>query len=174
MKARCIVAATMVVLGGCTAPLDIQKSSRAVASVAGLASPSQIQFIAYCDFGDVPPGSKHPEKDGGNGLILLTNDSLILLDGTLPNVTIQKRIKYGEIEGVDVQHVIRAYQLQIIRRDVITVMVITKNKALIDQAGTNRAAQLLREHGVPAWKSPRYFQPKIPPPTIIPIPIPIP
>jgi hypothetical protein len=160
-----------VAIAGCAAPLDVQKSSKSAASIVGLAAPSQIEFIAYCDFGDVPPGGKHPEKNGGNGLILLTNDSLLLLSGDLPSATVQRRINYREIDGTDVQHMIRAYQLQVIRGDVITVMTITKNKALIDQAATKHAADILRQHGVPAWKSPRYFQPKIPPPDFIFIPI---
>ena len=159
-------------LGGCATPLDIHESSRSAASVVGVTA-SQIQFIGYCDFGDVPPGGKHPEQNGGNGLIVLTNDSVFLLTGELPNATVKRRIRYRDINGVDVRHMIRAYQLQIIRGDIITVMVITKNKALIDHAGTERAAEILRQHGVPAWQSPRYYSPKIPPPEFIPIPIPI-
>ena len=156
---------------GCAAPLDVQKSSVLAASVAGLASPSQIEFIAYCDFGDVPPGGKHPENNTGNGLIVLTQDALVLLNGDLPNVTVRQRINYRQIDGVDVRHMIRAYQLQIRRGDVITVMVLTKNKALIDSAITKHAAEILRHHGVPAWESPHYFLPKIPPPKVIFIPV---
>src|SRR5712691_3533090 len=157
-------------LGGCAAPLDVHKSSSSAASVIGVPV-SQIQFVGYCDFGDVPPGGKHPEQNGGNGLIVLTNDSIFLLTGELPNTTVKRKIRYREINGVDVRHILRARQLQVLKGDIITVMVITKNKALIDQAGTDRVAQILREHGVPAWKSEKYYQPKIPPPDFILIPV---
>jgi hypothetical protein len=168
------IVAVMLTLSACAAPLDVQKSSASAAPVVGVPA-SQIQFIAYCDFGDVPPGEKHPGQNGGNGLIVLTNDSIYLLQGSeLPIAKVKRRIRYREIDGVDVRHMIRAYQLQLSRGDIITVMVITKNKALIDRELTERAAEILREHGVPSWRSPKYYAPKIPPPTVIPIPIPIP
>ena len=159
--------------GACAAQLDIPKTIAPAAALVGV-PPSQVEFVAYCDFGDVPPGEKHPGENGGNGLIVLTNDSIYLLQGDLPTATVKRRIRYRELNGVDVRHMIRAYQLQVLRRDIITVMVITKNKALIDRGLTERAAEILRQHGVRSWQSPRYFAPKIPPPTIIPIPIPVP
>lgn len=162
--------ALVFTVGGCTPFLDTQKSSAPAASVVGVPS-TQIRFMGYCVFGDVPPGGKHIESNSDTGLIVLTNDSIFLLAGDLSNATVRRRIKYKEIDGVDARHFLRACQLQIVRGDIVTVMEITKNKALLDQAGTDRAAAILREHGVPAWKSLRYYQPKIPPPNIIFVPI---
>lgn len=167
------MAIAMAGLGGCAEPLDVRQASSSAASIVGTPA-SQIEFIGYADFGDVPPGGKHPEQNGGNGWIVLTNNSMFLLNGgDFADAKVKRRIKYTEIGGVDVKHVIRAYQLQVIRGNVITVVVITKNKALIDEAGTKRAAEILQQHGVPAWKSEHYYQPKIPPPDVILIPVPI-
>jgi hypothetical protein len=157
--------ALALTIAGCATPMSVEKSGGSVASVIGVPI-SQIKFIGYCQWGDVPPGGKHPESNGGQGSIVLTDDSVFLLAGDLPNETVKRRIRYMEINGVDVRHILRARQLQILKGDIVTVMVITKNKVLIDQAGTDRVAQILREHGVPAWKSERYYQPKIPPPDL--------
>ena len=72
---------------------------------------------------------------------------------------------------MDVEQILRVYQLQILQKDVVVVMEITKNKAMIDGAGTNRAAQILREHGVPSFRAKKYYRPKIKPPEIIFVPI---
>jgi hypothetical protein len=156
-------------LGGCATPLTVQKNGGDVASIIDVPS-SQIKFIGYCQWGDVPPGGKN-WGNGGQGLIVLTNDSIFLLKGDLPGATVQRKIKYKEISGVDVKHIIRAYQLQIMHKDVVVVMEITKNKAMIDQAGTERAAQILRERGVPSFEGKKYYRPRIPPPDFIFIPI---
>lgn len=154
-------------LGGCAAPLNVQTSTGNAASVIGVPAP-QIRFISYCGWGTVLVGGKYPEG-GGDGLIVLTNDSIILLQGD-PALMVRRKIKYKEIDGVDVRHFGRARQLQILLKDVITLMEITKNKALVDQEGTERAAQILRDHGVPPFKSTKYYRPKIPIPTFIYIP----
>jgi hypothetical protein len=156
-------------LGGCATPLSVQKSGGDVASIIGVPS-SQIKFVGYCGWGDVPPGGKNI-GEGGQGLIVLTNDSVILLKGDLPAVTVERKIKYKEMSGVDAKHFIRACQLQILQKDVVVVMEITKNKAMIDQAGTDRAAQILREHGVPSFKAKKYYRPRIQPPNFIFIPM---
>lgn len=164
------LAAGALLLGGCASPLNVEKSGGSAASIIGVPS-SQIRFMGYCNFGDALPGNKHIQMNTGQGLIVLTNDSLVLLAGDLPNANIDRKIKYKEIGGVDVRHFGRARQLQIIRGRTITVMEITKNKAMVDQEGTERAAEILRQHGVPAWKSERYYLPKSKIPIIIPIPI---
>jgi hypothetical protein len=156
-------------LGGCATPLSVRDNGSSVASLIGIPA-SQIKFVGYCGWGEVPPGGKNPGP-GGQGLIVLTNDSVVLLNGDLPSATVQRKIKYKEISGVDVKHFIRACQLQILQKDVVVVMEITKNKAMIDQAGSERAAQILREHGVPSFESKKYYRPRISPPTFIFIPI---
>jgi hypothetical protein len=156
-------------LGGCATPLNVQKSGGDVASIIGVPS-AQIKFIGYCGWGDVRAGGKNQEG-GGQGLIVLTDDSIILLKGDLPAATVQRKIKYKEISGVDVRHFIRARQLQILQKDVVVVMEITKNKAMVDQAGTERAAQILRGHGVLPFKGKKYYRPRIRPPLIIFIPV---
>lgn len=150
--------------------MNIEKSGGDAAAIIGVPS-SQIQFIGYCGFGDVPPGGNHVESGGGQGLIVLTNDSIFLLAGDLPNASVRQRIKYKEIGGVDVRHFGRACQLQILKGNIVVVMEITKNKAMIDQKGSERARQILRQHGVPDWKSAKYYLPKPKIPIIIPIPI---
>jgi hypothetical protein len=157
-------------LSGCATPLNVQKSGASAAASVGVPS-SQIKFIGYCGFGDVPPGGNHVESNGGQGLIILTGDSLVLLAGDLPNATVRQRIKYQDIGGVDVRHFGRARQLQILKGNVVVVMEITKNKAMIDQAGTDRAAEILRQHGVPQWQGKKYYLPKRKIPIIIPVPI---
>jgi hypothetical protein len=157
-------------LGGCATPLNVEKNGGSAASLIGVPS-SQIKFIDYCGFGDVPPDGKHIESNYGQGLIVLTSDSLVLLSGDLPNASVRQRIKYKDIGGVDVRHFGRARQLQILKGNVVVVMEITKNKAMIDQEGSDRAAGILRQHGVPHWQSKRYYLPKQKIPIFIPIPI---
>jgi hypothetical protein len=165
-------AAAALALSGCATPLNVEKNGGSAAAIIGVPS-SQIQFIGYCGFGDVPPGRNHVEPGSGNGqgLIVLTNDSVFLLAGDLPNASIKQRIKYKDISGVDVRHFGRARQLEILKGNVIVVMEITKNNAMVDQEGTERAAQILRQHGVPQWQSKKYYLPKPKIPIIIPIPI---
>lgn len=172
MRSRIVsaLAAGAFTLAGCATPLKIEKSGGDAAAIIGVPS-SQIKFIGYCGFGEVPPGGNHTESGGGQGLIVLTADSIFLLAGDLPNAAVRQRIRYKEIGGVDVKHFGRARQLQILKGNAVVVMEITKNKALIDQEGSDRAAQILREHGVPAWKSQKYYLPKRSFPIIIPIPI---
>jgi hypothetical protein len=165
-----VLAAGAFALAGCATPLNVEQSGGSAASIVGVPA-SQIKFVGYCGFGDVAPGANHVESNSGQGLIVLTNDSLFLLSGDLPNASVRQRIKYKEIGGVDVRHFGRARQLQILKGNVIVVMEITKNKAMVDQEGTDRAAQILREHGVPEWKSLKYYMPKPKIPIIIPIPI---
>jgi hypothetical protein len=156
-------------LGSCATPLSVQKSGGDIASVINV-SPAQIKFMGYCQWGEVPPGAKNTSA-GGQGLIVLTNDSICLLKGDLPAATIGRKIRYKEISGVSVKQILRAYQLQILQKDVVVVMEITKNKAMIDGAGTKRAAQILWEYGVPSFQAKKYYRPKIPPPEFIFIPI---
>ena len=171
---RCLFPAALVAsilaLGGCATPLNIERSSDSAASIIGVPS-SQIKFIGYCGFGDVPPGGNHVESNGGQGLIVLTSDSVVLMAGDLPNASAVQRIKYKDIGGVDVRRFGRARQLQILKGSVVVVMEITKNKAMVDQEGTDRASQILRQHGVPQWQSKKYYLPKPKIPIIIPIPI---
>lgn len=165
-----VSAVGVLLLSGCATPLNVQKSGASAAEIVGVPA-SQIKFIGYCGFGEVPPGGNHVELNGGQGLIVLTGDSLVLLAGDLPNATVRQRIKYKDISGVDVRHFGRARQLQILKGNVVVVMEITKNKAMVDQAGTDRAADILRQHGVPQWQSKKYYLPKPKIPIIIPIPI---
>jgi hypothetical protein len=171
---RCLLLAALgagvLAVGGCATPLNVEKNGGSAAAIVGV-SQSQIRFIGYCGFGDVPPGGNHVESNGGQGLIVLTEDSLVLMAGELPNASVRQRIKYKDIGGVDVKHFGRARQLQILKGNVVVVMEITKNKAMIDQEGTDRAAQILRQHGVPQWQSKKYYLPKPQIPIIIPIPI---
>jgi hypothetical protein len=171
---RCLLlsalAGGVLALGGCATPLTVEKSGGSAAAIVGVPS-SQIKFIGYCGFGDVPLGGNHTESNGGQGLIVLTDDSLVLLAGELPNAAVRQRIKYKDIGGVDVRRFGRARQLQILKGNVVVVMEITKNKAMIDQEGSDRAAQILRQRGVPQWQSKRYYLPKRKIPIIIPIPI---
>src|SRR5436853_5957226 len=98
VRIRLYSAAAAFGLGACAAPLDVNKSSAPAAAIVGVPA-SQILFIAYCDFGDVPPGEKHPGHNGGNGFIVLSNDSIYLINGELPNATVKRRIKYRELDG---------------------------------------------------------------------------
>ncbi len=171
---RCLLLAALtagiLAVGGCATALNVERNGGPAAAIVGV-SQSQIRFIGYCGFGDVPPGGNHVESNGGQGLIALTDDSLVLMAGELPNASVRQRIKYKDIGGVDVRHFGRARQLQILKGNVVVVMEITKNKAMIDQEGTDRAAQILRQHGVPQWQSKKYYLPKPQIPIIIPIPI---
>src|SRR5437588_8684978 len=160
----------VLALGGCATPLNVEKNGGSAAAIVGVAQ-SEIKFIGYCGFGDVPPGANHIESNGGQGLIVLTDDSVVLMAGELPNASVRQRIKYKDIGGVDVRHFGRARQLQILKGNVVVVMEITKNKAMVDQEGTDRASQILRQHGVPQWQSKKYYLPKPKIPIIIPIPI---
>lgn len=156
-------------LSGCVAtPLNVQKSSADAGSIIGVPS-SQIEFIGYCGFGEVPPGGEELQW-GGKRLVVLTNDSIILLKGDLPGATLQRKIKYKELGGVGVKHFVRVRQLQVLQKDVVVVFEVIKSNAMIDQAGTERAAQILRDHGVPSFPAKKYYRPRIPPPEFIFVP----
>ena len=78
----------VLALGGCATPLNVEKNGGSAAAIVGVAQ-SEIKFIGYCGFGDVPPGANHIESNGGQGLIVLTDDSVVLMAGELPNASVR-------------------------------------------------------------------------------------
>ncbi|HST30453.1 MAG TPA: hypothetical protein VLK27_06395 [Chthoniobacterales bacterium] len=75
------------------------------------------------------------------------------------------------MRGVDVHHFGRGRQLQIRTDSGVIVIEVSNKKALIDSEGTERAREILRQHGVPDWKSDTHYLMKVKTPIIIPIPM---
>jgi hypothetical protein len=161
-----IVTAALLLFSGCATPLKVETNGEDLARVIG-ASPSEISFVSYCSFGEPLPSSIHVKFI--EGVILLTHDSIVLLSGNPPKVAVKQRIRFAELMGVDLKHFGRGRQLQVLKGSTVTVMEISASKSMIDHGGSERAQQILREHGVPEWKSNKYYLRLVETPIFIPI-----
>ena len=163
----CLIGACLL-FTGCASPLKKEAASADVGKTLGVPA-SDIAFVGYCSFGDAPPSGNHVSFT--QGILALTKNSLILLSDDLPHAVPLRKIKFTEMRGVDVHHFGRGRQLQIRSESGVLVIEISKNKALVDTAGTEKVREILRQHGVPDWKSDTHYLMKVKTPIVVPIPM---
>ena len=159
---------TSLLFSGCASPLKQEAASADVGKTLGVPA-SDIGFVSYCSFGDAPPSGNHVSFT--QGVLALTNNSLVFLSDDLPHAVPLRKIKFTEMRGVDVHHFGRGRQLQIRTDSGVIVAEVSKNKALVDSGGTENVREILRRHGVPDWKSDTHYLMKVKTPIIIPIPM---
>src|SRR4051794_14231997 len=123
-----LVAIPACLLSGCATPLNLDRNGRDAAAVIGLSS-DRIKFIGYCGFATVTTSGDR--TNAAQGLIALTDDSIVLLKGDLPGASVNQKIKYSSLRGVDVKRFGRARQLQVLQGSDVIVMEITRNKAMV-------------------------------------------
>ena len=159
---------TSLLFASCASPLKQEAASADVGKTLGVPA-SDIAFVSYCSFGDAPPSGNHVSFI--QGVLALTKTSLVLLSDDLPHAVPLRKIKFAEMRGVDVHHFGRGRQLQVRSETGVLVIEISKNKALVDTAGTEKVREILRQHGVPDWKSDTHYLMKVKTPIIVPIPM---
>ena len=161
------VAAIALLLPGCATPLTLQQDAGELGQAIGV-PPSEIVFASYCDFGEAPSRGKHVAFT--HGTLVVGRSSLYLLRGSGAAASIEKQIRFSDINGADMKRYGLGRQLQLLVGTTVVVIQITKNKALADPAGSETVRQILRDQGVRDFTGPKFFFPR--PSTII-VPIPI-
>jgi hypothetical protein len=155
-------------MGGCATPLDISKNGPPLAQAVGIPS-ENIQFISYCSFGECRVWEK--ELIFIEGILVVTPDSIHLFGGNLNDLSQKQEIKltYQKIDGIDIRRYGKGRQIQILNGEHLVVIEITKNKAFIDQEGSEQIYELITKRGIKVWHSKRYYRATVPSMIFIPL-----
>ena len=147
------------ILGCAATPINIQSNAPSVAKTLGV-STSDVTYLGRCTFGQAPSSGIHVSFN--DGVVVLTRDTLVLMEGKLPDARPVQRINFREMRGVDLHHFGRGRQLQILTSNGVTVVDVIPT--------TVQVYDTLRQRGVPAWKSDKHYlmRPKY---IVVPIPI---
>lgn len=164
---RTILISGCAFLAGCATPLQTETIAPQIAKMTGVPS-SDIVFVSYCSFGEAPPSGHHVSFT--EGIIALSRNTLFLIQGDLAG-EVAHRIGFSEMLGVDVHHFGRGRQLQIRTNRSVMVIEVSKNRQIVDAEGTEKARQILQEHGVANWKSDTHYLMKTKIPIIVPVPL---
>ena len=154
VKSRYILAQTVLIIlflslvSGCTYPIMISHGGQEhVAPVLGVEE-DDIKFVQYGYYHEDPRSERVPGKEG---IIVLTDETLVLIEGLLSTMdgTPDVVLPVSELDGVYMGN----YQLQVKRGSQRVVIWVVSGRPDYNGPDTKRLYRSLLEKGVRPWAS---------------------